>query len=599
LKEQARLFESSRTLQKIAANHPLFPHAPDAEHENDVYMTQGVKAGDVIFKPGEAAKHNTICAGFSRLLGLSDSLPLAKRGEASVIARQDLDVLYRRLTNLSGEDVLVDLSGEDVKKAKNVTISPNGDVSCRVEGKSVWISAVPPPSDKTSIELAADEENRFEILEDDNKNLSLVPEKQVHDVNIGKSRTGKFEWIEIDHTIYQVIEDARGGGPKLKWMDVPKNANHPANEKYTESKWQRLNRENEEGELEEVLVPSQLVVKLDENDRGADTLTFNHEGKRFQAEWGDQGKYSIEPISEELLTLVQDESGNYYVLPKEDESVIFAEGDAEYVRRFGQQYQIANKGQDYTVIGHQVRGVVQAKVENTFTKPKHARRDMDIRRATAERQKFYDRIDMKSFEEAFLLTILLRPQDGKVIDLGQSNVLFQAIPNDEEPVDPQDENVKLRPVLIDLDETFPPSNTYSSDPDYIVEGEQTVHCVRCGLMGFPQARKPLDESEREVMNVLAAEIAEQEKRLLNFLHSHTRDSKNFKAENVVACKEVMDKVVAFINENRDRAWTLEELFFHVFPEYQSQWEFLANMPPEDKASHIGLLSQSALERLRK
>ena len=67
---------------------------------------------------------------------------------------------------------------------------------------------------------------------------------------------------------------------------------------------------------------------------------------------------------------------------------------------------------------------------------------------------FYRWIPMNYFSEAFLASLLLRPQDWKIESLDESNVLFSTQPNIDGKIDPQDPTCPLRPVLIDLDETM-------------------------------------------------------------------------------------------------------------------------------------------------
>lgn len=643
--KQSKILESSRKLSQLTKEKPLFPFSMSAENQNDVYLTQGMEGGDVVFKPGPVALLNKMCDGIARMLGLGRSIPPAKAGHADVVSKRDLHVDsrkketvyndYQRLTNLEGEEVLVDLKSEHALKAKNVNVKGN-EAACTIKGRNVLLvpkedgsglEVCDPSLRKTDIEKAAEKSNQFVTLnrEDNDEAVFLAPKASLGQVTNHKL-IGKI--AKIDDYIYKVVAEEGEDTCKLEDLTIAPNKGKSPDKELLGKEFSLMEMVDEAGDVEDVLVPVNVLVELEEPPaKGGEATSFSFGGKTFEAMEikGKPGTYKIEslgdeseeeemPFEDEAVTLVETLDGQYYLLPKEEESVIVEEevepegsseedwekttDTKEYVIRNGQKYDIVETDKGYHVVGHNVRGMVQSKVENIFTKPSAVKRDFDIKKKgkanEAMIKEFFDRVDMKGFIDAFLLTMLIRPQDGRIDDLANSNVLFQAIDTNEERADPLNPSVKLRPVLIDLDETMPASNTYSLHPDFLEDGWDKVHCVRCGLMAFPQARKPLTRLEHTWINEFANTLAAKRQNLEAYLKMYANQSSTFKKENVVAFIEVVDKTLSFLHANKRKDWTLEDLFFHVFPEYKKQWDMLEDDDPEIKAFQVGFQNEPDL-----
>lgn len=643
--KQSKILQSSRKLTQMTKERPLFPFSMSAENQNDVYLTKGMEGGDVVFKPGPVAMLNKMCDGIARMLGLGSSIPPAKAGHADVVSKRDVHVDsrkketvykdYHRLTNLNGEEVLVDLKSEEIVKVKNVSVK--GDqATCTIEGRNVLLvpkedgsglEVCDPSARKTDIEKAAEKSNQFVVLnrEDDEEAVFLAPKASLGQVTDHKT-LGKI--AKIDNYIYKVVDVEGEDTCRLEDLNIGPNKGKSPDKELLGQEFAFMEMADEAGDVEDVLVPTNVLVELEEPPfKGGEATSFSFGGKAFEAIEikGKPGTYKIAalggeidkeelPFEGETATLVEDQDGQYYLLPKEEESVIVQEeaesgGETEedwektsepkeYVIRNGQKYEIVETDNGYHVVGHNIRGMVQFKVENIFTKPSAVKRDFDIKKKgkanEAMIEEFFQRIDMKGFVDAFLLTLLIRPQDGRIDDLANSNVLFQAIDKGDERADPLDPSVKLRPVLIDLDETMPASNAYSLHPDFLEDGWDKVHCVRCGLMAFPQARKPLSKEERKWINEFANTLAAKKRDLEAYLKTYANQSSTFRKENVAAFLEVVNETLSYIHDNKRKEWTLEDLFFHVFPEYKKQWDMLEDDPPEMKAFQVGFQNEPDL-----
>lgn len=628
IKKQSKLFKSSAKLHELAKQSPLIPLLGD--NENDVYITRGLDGGDVVFKPGNVAMLNKICDGIARMLGLKHAVPTTKAGKADVISRRDLQEDskpdaphlndYRRLTNHLGQDVFANLDSDEHEIAEEVDV--RGDVIyCLIEDEEVCL--VPSKDGEglevkdlssvvTSIERAADKSNKFKILgkEEDDEAVFLAPKAALGKLSNNKS-FGKVALI--DNYIYKVVPDKNSDHYRLERLDIKTNQDKTPDQALLTKEFSIMELADEEGELEDVIVPIDVLVELDDKPAKENKVTsFDFMGKFFTLKeiQGKTGTFEIKvkpvkknedlPFKDETVELIKDAEGNYFVLPKEEVSVIEKDESTskEFVKRNGQKYDVVQDDDGaYHVIGHDIKGMIQSKIENTFTKQAGKKNNLDIRSPTQEREQFYQRIDMPSFIEAFLLTILLRPQDGKVTDLGQSNVLFQAIAEEGQNVDPQNPEVKLRPVLIDLDETMPKSNSYSLDPGFVNDGLHKVHSVRCGLMAFPQSRQKLTGAERSLLINFAMQLEENKETLLAYLQTFINSKSTFSQKQINAFNDVVVRMTMFllrINPQQS-PWTLEGLFFHIFPEYEKQWKQLKNETPEMKASRIGFEDEKDLK----
>jgi hypothetical protein len=180
-------------------------------------------------------------------------------------------------------------------------------------------------------------------------------------------------------------------------------------------------------------------------------------------------------------------------------------------------------------------------------------------------------VDHDAFVDCFLATILLRPEDGKIEDLSDANYLFESI-------DPEDPNSPLAPRMIDLEDSFPASNRIN--PDF----EGTTHAVKTGLMGFPHVRQSLQPEQRERLEHKLDQILNNSKEALSELQNA-----GLSAAKQTAFSEVLTKIGLFLDKKRGSEYTMEDLFFFVFPEYAEQWALLeqVKLSPEEKASKIG------------
>lgn len=634
IEEQANLFNLARRLSEATKQTPLRPLK--GEHQNDVYIPADL---GVVFKPGKhAAALSKICYGIARLLGVADVLVPAKTGKASVIAGQDVDpdkhsdIDYVKLKRMDGKVILTDLSTAISVEA--VQEKDGGWLCTTMDKKKVYLAQegeyFKQVAKSTPLERQAktDKFALVETLDDEDEHSAyyLVARKQVCEVS---EKDGK-DYTQLDGIIYELTSDDYGD-VHLKRASIPQNkGKEPKDPKLAQSKFTRVYHEDDE-----VLVPSDALILVSiENQE--DQFSFSHEevsykavkkGETYSIESERKSKSTVQPLFDDedfkkdgLLVLAETDEGDYYLIPKFLQSPVEVIESEEYVERNHQPYHIEPAGNYYHVVGRTVWGMVQAKVGDVFIRPTPQSLPIDIIQDKGKPQlkAFYDRIDMPSFIQAFIMTILLRPQDGKVSNLEESNVLFQAIIEEggsqEKPLSKKQaaavrktvsfeelptslEQTKLRPVLIDLDETMPPNNKES-----VLPGFEGVHPLRCGLMGFPHARQPLNPEEKGLANSLLVNIIRNKEAIRTFLAPYSRaKSFDFSSENIKACDEVIDRIDSFIEKKQSASWTLEDLFFHVFPEYKEQWEILDkfNDPPEVKASLIGLESKEKLKARRK
>lgn len=211
------------------------------------------------------------------------------------------------------------------------------------------------------------------------------------------------------------------------------------------------------------------------------------------------------------------------------------------------------------------KGLVQKKVENIFIGPNpNNPLDLHFGDPIAIGQ-FFNRIDFASFVEAFMATILLRPEDGKVMNLGDSNILFEII----DPSKP--DHSPLRPVIIDLDESIPDTNGYCTMSILRDDGRVVI---KNGLMGFPQVNFPLEPAH---IDSIASVIGKQHA-ILRVMKSYIENETLTEAheEALLEVFQRMDEYISSATPNK----TLKDLFFHVFPHYQKQWESLDDFHTE-------------------
>lgn len=323
--------------------------------------------------------------------------------------------------------------------------------------------------------------------------------------------------------------------------------------------------EGEAPELEEEIVPEML-------DPEDEFIIAYKDGKPFLIQCGEDEK-----SDKEILDLVTDKNNKKSITLNNNRYNL----------------EISPSG-SVRVIGKNVEGLVQMKVNNTYTTPSSASgrsSPLNILNPSENREHFYKRIDMPSYIECFLATMLIRPSDGKITDLEDSNVLFEALPNDSQVCDPMNPSCRLRPVMIDLDESLPSKNGLVEK-----EGVDGVHAMRNGLMAFPQAWG-LSDDERNLVVAGIKKMIEKKAEIRNLLFKFVNDKSGpeaFNIENIKACIEVIDRMEAFL-EKPPKDWKLKDLFFYVFPEYFLHWKKLGDLSPEDKAMHIGKHSEDEFE----
>lgn len=619
--KQARLFEASRNLARESATTPLREEEALDSSANPVFLED-----EGIYKPGSrAAVFNKACDGVARIIGLGDSLPPAKTGKVGYIEEERSDVSYVRQTNYAGDDVLISPDTEEKVEVEIVRPAIGGKLVCKVDGREVPLKEGKgnsglvfgdPSLEETAIERVAAQSNNFRRITTGGETF-LAPEKMIYRVQRTKDDTG---YIEVDGIRFKVIEDKEKGTVRLDTMN-PSGKRTSDESTIIDTKYARLY--DDDGRR--ILVPQDVIADLEEESLAGDRIrSFVHEGKEFEAvELPERGGHfairakDVKPLKNPLpfkpdtpLALIFDhENGTYYLTPKSNELVIRKEAVAaeeasprtqaqkpaqtfEYVVVNGTKFEVANNDGEYSLFNREHPGVFQSRVKNIFA-PKGAKVGVNITTQNSERVKdFFNRVDKTGFIDAMLLSIIIRPQDGKIDALTESNVLFQAIP---ENADPNNPDVKLKPILIDLDETMPPSNTYSSDPELTDDGRlKRVHCVRCGLMGFPQARELLTADERARVIEFARRLREKEPVLEGYLKTFY-PSKEIGPEHIAALKDVINRTVSFIEEHKNSKWSLENLFFAVFPEYHRQWEMLGNETPARKASFIGYNDETEIE----
>lgn len=656
-KDMSELFSSSRLLTKTSEEKALPPHNPQANNANDVYMTKfsilELTNRDVVFKPGgDAALRSKICFGLVRLYSaLENVIVAAKSGHASVISRKDYNVRRTEVFNpenghfyliqnpkpeplrykkdhyddfeekniisgkLKGQDVELEPVDENPGFYKIHSKKDLDDCFCMrvsktlpsgidkfVENKAAWVIVKDDTEeDSTKIYLIPfDEMIKITIEETTVKteNESIIENRQY--VTIDKIKyallynemTGQNEIVPVEGDLKNYSkEDSKRileNYSVLKFEETisPYNWDSEEEDSLDFEESDQSNEEKKEQIL--VFVPKSVCVPY---SLDADSLIYNN--KIYDVEQDKDGNFILSD-NEKV-----EENEHYVILgnkPKCD--LITIKNGKKYVKRNNQDYQVTTEGKSPQIIGKNIDGMVQLKVENIFQKNKTDKHTLDILHPSEAREEFYKRIDMGSYIQAFIATILLRPQDGKISDLGESNVLFQAMPfvmtkengETETIVDPLNPLCPLCPIIIDLDETMPPANDYSQNPDFIGKGQaENIHAVRNGLMGFPQARVLLSGDQKLQAEAILKEIILTSPQAIQFLET-LKSNESFNDKHIAAYKEVIDRMDQFLLKTGGNDWSLEQLFFFVFPEYQEHWEAFGDMSPEDKAINIGFVA---------
>ncbi|MEI8125020.1 MAG: hypothetical protein WCG42_04645 [Parachlamydiaceae bacterium] len=417
------------------------------------------------------------------------------------------------------------------------------------------------------------------VLEDDNENIYLAPSSTVYLTEKGKvtvdgvlltPKPYKDGYIlETPKDSPETIRNLASGNLKKLYVDI--DDTDDLFSALVENKW-----------IIECPGLKQYQGKFD--SESLTTFPFKDKKRSFQLTKNETGVFVCSftknppPAPGEPQMLTFSEREGWIIAPTSAVSVVKTD---KTVERNKQKYKLTNDGNEIVLVGHNIMGSVQLKVENNFTTPDGKTRSLHILSETEERTLFYENIDPEAFIKTFIAGIILRPQDGKVTDLEESNVLFA-----KNPLSPQE----LEPILIDLDETFPETNQYSKRDEF--KGVDKVHIIRFGLMGFPQAQKDLSPFKEFIENLI--ENINSSKDDVKRLFKEMISKGVFNQNHEDAYFEVIDKINEFFSSPTRSTLTLEDLFFHSFPEYKEQWELLDDMPREKKASYIGLYSEEAL-----
>lgn len=595
------------------------------ENANDVYMVASGKSDvkDVVFKPGlTAACRNQVCYELGKIIGVRSVVP-ALEGNATVIASEDVDRVYEKCFSSLDKPLLINTEN---KEAVAITqTKKTGQVICKISGKDFLLEPhetfVRGPIALAETELALLKKDEFELLSTSDDVFYLAPKEQTHSVITGKN---KKEYAEVNGYYYQIVsrnesseedEDTENEEIKLIGSTHPQNAisKQEPDENILNQNFSRLFRldpnspDQSDPDYFELIVPDDETFYIGTPEEENGSFEFSLGNYSLVATKIENSSYQVtkyvKPLKhkhEKLFALVHDIAQQFFIIPKADQEAIIEENAKEYVHRYGQKYEVEAAPTSfaehaYTVIGRNIQGMVQTLVEPLFIGPMGEKgvKPLDIlSEQGVNLAVFYSRIDMKSFIESFLTTILVRPQDGKIRSLEQSNVLFQAIPDPSGKVDPL--TSPLRPVLIDLDETLPPNNTYSIDPDFTKKGAKT-HILRCGLMAFPQARQSFSPEEKDYAIKIITDIIANQTRILSCLESFSKKMPSLcDQRHMTATKEVINQLKKFLQMHQQHNWTLEDLLFYVFPEYETQWNILEGESPEQIASLIGFYPEDKL-----
>lgn len=283
---------------------------------------------------------------------------------------------------------------------------------------------------------------------------------------------------------------------------------------------------------------------------------------------------------------------NAFPIKKEEES------EKQFIEKNGKRFYI----EDDTLVSYtdDTRpAIVQEQILNPYLGGEPPN-ELDIRQTTEGVAAFFERINPESFIRAFIATIVFRPQDGKVARLSESNYLF-----------PENEEGTLDVVMIDADATFPTNNTFSDDPDWItrenpitgeITQEEDIHVVRNGLMAFPQAERPLsDKEKRQVAGLIDTVSAYQKEAVDIFRHEHLKhplkpeEAKKVQ-KSIIALKDLISRLAKAKDLLSSSSCSLQDIFFHIFPEYEEEWNDprLAEMSRPDKALNIGQQSMKEM-----
>lgn len=636
IQDQALLFKGSRHLTDSSKLKALKVSNLGAMDANDVYITHWGKSKipDVVFKPGHeaAVKAKLGTELISKVEGLKHTVVPSKAGTVKmVIPRKSYKhpVLgYEKV--LDGKGVALKGKWEPISKIKE----NDGRLLAKVGSKQVELI----PTDRENVyqlktlknpldQILKDQSRDFVFLETDDEEDEGAQRLALkeHVLNVFEHR--EKEYVRIHEQPYLIVEE-KDGSLHLEKVETAKKEVEGEKEKEKETreeseaegwisqKFVRCSKpieaqgmdDEEEEDWDEVIVPQDSLFEATlgfDDELDYEYLEFSGEQYDYQKD-GETIEVSPKQMEDDLIILNPEKRVFRRVLP------ITESGGDQYVTKGETKYLVTEDVSQVKLIKveENVEGMVQLKVQDICTKVKiqisegkEETKVVDVLRDDAFRSQFYERIDMNSYIDAFLSTILLRPQDGKMLNLPNSNYLFRIIPDSKGDVDPLNPNLKLEIVLIDLDEIMPKANDVYYMKD---QGNKAVHPVRNGLMGFPHARKPLTVSEQQHAFEIMDDIISKKKEMHDYLTKTylKKESKLDKKKlGILSDQHIQsfDQVITRLEEfkkNHGDSFTLEQLFFYVFPEYRDQWQRIGEREtPEYKALLIGDDSIENIEKM--
>ncbi len=310
-------------------------------------------------------------------------------------------------------------------------------------------------------------------------------------------------------------------------------------------------------------------------------VEFEGGGVEHQDETSEIEEEDINPedLNEQSAFFAND---NEFLVLAEGAHALDTDDNGEYVQRGDMRFELEDSGDEegYTLVGKDVEGFIQDWIPDVVTEINGE--TVDTLKPSAARDAFYGLIDTNSFMESALLAMLFRTQDGKASNLEDTNFLF--IKSDSQ----------LQLKLIDLDETWPTKNDISDDPAFAKEG--AVCAFQLGLMGYPQAHMQLDSAQKEHVVHLLQKVHKNRAAMIAAIDKYEVDTTRVEAVKG-AFMEVLDRLESF---NTDKPFALRDLVFHVFPEYQKQWQALEalGLPREEVAKWVGKASVDKVTALR-
>lgn len=311
--------------------------------------------------------------------------------------------------------------------------------------------------------------------------------------------------------------------------------------------------------------------------------TLKEEGDGFIVESTDadeDDETDFDKNEHVLIATIDDQD----FLVKEESAHPVVGSDNLHVLREGTRFELRASQEGTTLIAKDVEGLLQPMVQDVVTQIGGV--TVDTLRPSKAREAFFAMINPISFIDSVVLSVLFRTQDGKAADLNDSNFLFTK------------EGEQLNVTLIDLDETWPTQNDFSSDPELMKRGKGKISALRLGLMGYPQAHTPLTGEQKAHLLDLLNKIKDNSNSMMAVVDRYkVADGPSLEAVKN-SFKEVIEKLIEFSNRTE---FTLKDLVFHIFPEYQKQWQALekTSMPQEEIATWIGYCSLDEVKRSKK